>query len=145
MTGPVQKSVSGDYGISYPPPACSDVSLDGVRKHLLWLRERIVLMRGGQEFLLHAWGTPAQTALSGCWCLIGDVAFHDPLSYAFAEAASIFDTDSVQAAATRHGVLARLAEERLSVVGYHNPWPGLRHVARFGTAFRFRYNILPFL
>ena len=83
--------VSGDYGIRYLSSACSDASLDGVRKHLLPLRERIVLILPG----VHAWATPGQMALSGCWCLIGDIACHDPLSYVFAEAASIFDTDSV--------------------------------------------------
>jgi glyoxylase-like metal-dependent hydrolase (beta-lactamase superfamily II) len=132
------------YWESNPPGERRDVS--GVRKHLLPLRERIVVIRDGQEFLpgVHAWATPGHTPghmaylLSGGWCLIGDVAFHDPLSYAFTEAASIFDTDPVQAAATRHAVLARLAEERLSVVGYHNPWPGLGRVERFSTAFRFR-------
>jgi glyoxylase-like metal-dependent hydrolase (beta-lactamase superfamily II) len=74
---------------------------------------------------------------AGGWCLTGDVAFHDPLSYTFPEAESAFDTDPVEAVATRRRLLARLADEKFSVIGYHHPWPGLGHVERVGGTFRF--------
>jgi hypothetical protein len=47
------------------------------------------------------------------------VAFHDPLSYRFPEAESVFHTDRTTGVATRLRVLDRLANERLSIVGYH--------------------------
>jgi len=120
-------------------------SLAGVRKHLLPLRDRIRLLRDGEEFLpgVQAWLTPGHTPghmaylFDGGWCLTGDVAFHDPLSYLFPEAESAFDSDPVQGIATRKRVLARLADEKLAVVGYHNPWPGLGRVERAGSVFRF--------
>jgi hypothetical protein len=34
-------------------------------------------------------------------------------------------------------LLERLVVERLSIVGYHHPWPGLGTVERAGEVFRF--------
>ena len=130
---------------SNPPGERRERSLAGVRKHLLPLRDRIVLIRDGQEFLpgVQAWATPGHTPghmaylFAGGWCLTGDVAFHDPLSFVFPDAASAFDTDPVEAVKTRRGLLGRLADEKLAVIGYHYPWPGLGHVERVGGTFRF--------
>jgi glyoxylase-like metal-dependent hydrolase (beta-lactamase superfamily II) len=130
---------------SDPPGERRERSLAGVRKHLLPLRDRIRLIRDGEEFLpgVTAWATPGHTPghmaylFAGGWCLTGDVAFHDPLSFAFPGAESAFDTDPTEAIATRHRLLARLADEKLAVIGYHYPWPGLGHVERVGGTFRF--------
>ncbi|HEY5301525.1 MAG TPA: MBL fold metallo-hydrolase [Acetobacteraceae bacterium] len=124
-------------------------SIAGVRTHLVPLRERIRYVADGGEVLegVQAWSTPGHTpghmaflfdgGGGARWCLSGDVAFHHPISYAFPEAESLFDTDRAQGAATRRRVLDRLAAERLLVIGYHHPWPGLGRVERAGTAFRF--------
>ncbi len=123
-------------------------SIAGVAKHLLPLRSRIRFARDGAEILpgVQAWSTPGHTPGhlaflledgGSRWCLIGDVAFHHPLSYAFPEAHNLFDTDRAMGAATRRRVFDRLARERLRVIGYHHPWPGLGRVERAGTAFRF--------
>lgn len=130
---------------SDPPGERRERSLAGVRKHLLPLRDRIRLLRDGEEFLpgVQAWLTPGHTPghmaylFDGGWCLTGDVAFHDPLSYVFPEAESAFDTDAAEGIATRKRVLARLADEKLAIIGYHNPWPGLGRVERAGSVFRF--------
>jgi glyoxylase-like metal-dependent hydrolase (beta-lactamase superfamily II) len=122
-----------------------DISVAGVRKHLLPLRDRIVNVRDGQEFLpgVQAWLTPGHTPghlaflFTGGWCLTGDVAFHDPLSYAFPDDRSAYDADMEQGVRTRRGMLDRLAAERLQVVGYHHPWPGLGWVERDGGVYRF--------
>jgi glyoxylase-like metal-dependent hydrolase (beta-lactamase superfamily II) len=74
---------------------------------------------------------------AGGWCLTGDVAFHDPLSYAFPEAQSAYDVDPQEGVATRRRLLDRLVRERLRVIGYHHPWPGLGRVERVGEAYRF--------
>ena len=132
------------YWESSPPGERRERSLAGVRKHLLPLRDRMVLIRDGQEFLtgVQAWATPGHTPghmaflFAGGWCLTGDVAFHDPLSFAFPEAASAFDTDPVAAVETRRGLLGRLADEKLAAIGYHYPWPGIGHVERAGGFFR---------
>lgn len=134
-----------DYWQSEPPLDRRDPSLDGFRKHILPVRDRLHLLRDGQQFLpgVQAWLTPGHTPghlaflFDGGWCLTGDVAFHDPLSYRFPQAQSVFDTDMAAAAATRRLVLDRLAADRLSVVAYHHPWPGLGRVERHGAAYRF--------
>ena len=125
-------------------PSLAD-DVDGVAKHLLPLRDRMVFVRDGEEFLpgVQAWLTPGHTPghmaylFAGGWCLSGDVAFHDPLSFRFPDAESVFDTDRAEAVATRRLMLDRLAQERLRVVGYHQPWPGFGRVERRGNAYRF--------
>ena len=122
-----------------------ELSLAGVRKHLLPLRDRIHTLRDGEAFLpgVQALLTPGHTPghlaflLDGGWCLTGDVAFHDPLSYAFPEAPSGYDADATAGVATRLRLLDRLVDERLKVIGYHHPWPGLGRVERVGDGYRF--------
>jgi glyoxylase-like metal-dependent hydrolase (beta-lactamase superfamily II) len=120
-------------------------SIAGFRKHILPLRDRIQLIRDGEEFLpgVHALATPGHTPghmaflFDGGWCLTGDVAFHDPLSYDFPEAESVYDTDRELGVRTRLRLLDRLVADRLSIVGYHHPWPGLGRLERTGGTFRF--------
>lgn len=125
-----------------PRMACG---IAGVRKHILPLRDRIRIIRDEEEFLpgVHALATPGHTPghmaflFDGGWCLTGDVAFHDPLSYAFPEAESVYDTDRDLGVRTRLRLLDRLVADRLSIVGYHHPWPGLGRLERSGGTFRF--------
>jgi glyoxylase-like metal-dependent hydrolase (beta-lactamase superfamily II) len=134
-----------DFWTSNPLSERLERSVAGFEKHILPLRDRIRFIRDGEEFLpgVQAWLTPGHTPghmaylFDGGWCLTGDVAFHDPLSYRFPEAESLFDTDRAIGVATRRRVLDRLANERLSVVGYHQPWPGIGRVERTGTTFRY--------
>jgi glyoxylase-like metal-dependent hydrolase (beta-lactamase superfamily II) len=134
-----------DFWQSNPPGQRRERSIAGVRKHLLPLRDRMRFIRDGEEFLpgVQAWLTPGHTPghmaflFAGGWCLTGDVAFHDPLSYAFPEALSAFDVDPQLGVATRRRLLDRLVDEKLQVIGYHHPWPGLGHVERSGSTFHF--------
>jgi glyoxylase-like metal-dependent hydrolase (beta-lactamase superfamily II) len=120
-------------------------SVAGVKKHILPLRDRIRLIRDEEEFLpgVHALATPGHTPghmaflFDGGWCLTGDVAFHDPLSYVFPEAESVYDTDRDLGVRTRRRLLDRLVTDRLSIVGYHHPWPGLGRLERTRGTFRF--------
>jgi glyoxylase-like metal-dependent hydrolase (beta-lactamase superfamily II) len=134
-----------DYWQSNPPGERRERSIAGVRKHLLPLRDRMRFIRDEEEFLpgVQALQTPGHTPghmaflFAGGWCLTGDVAFHDPLSYAFPEAQSAYDVDPQEGVATRRRLLDRLVRERLRVIGYHHPWPGLGRVERVGEAYRF--------
>jgi glyoxylase-like metal-dependent hydrolase (beta-lactamase superfamily II) len=134
-----------DFWTSEAAGTRSARSIAGVRKHILPLRNRIKLIRDEEEFLpgVHALATPGHTPghmaylFDGGWCLTGDVAFHDPLSYAFPEAESVYDTDRDLGVRTRRRLLERLVAERMAVVGYHHPWPGLGRVETIGGTFRF--------
>jgi glyoxylase-like metal-dependent hydrolase (beta-lactamase superfamily II) len=134
-----------DFWVSDPPSERLERSVAGFEKHILPLRDRIRFVRDEEEFLpgVQGWLTPGHTPghmaflFDGGWCLTGDVAFHDPLSYRFPEAESLFDTDRAVGVATRRRVLDRLANERLAVVGYHQPWPGIGRVERAGASFRY--------
>jgi glyoxylase-like metal-dependent hydrolase (beta-lactamase superfamily II) len=117
----------------------------GVAKQILPLRDRIRPIRDGETFLpgVQALATPGHTPghmaflFDGGWCLTGDVAFHDPLSYAFPEAESAYDADRDLARRTRLRLLDWLAADHLAIIGYHHPWPGLGHLERLGDTFRF--------
>jgi glyoxylase-like metal-dependent hydrolase (beta-lactamase superfamily II) len=134
-----------DYWQSNPPGERRERSIAGVRKHLLPLRDRMRFIRDGEEVLpgVRAWLTPGHTPghmaflFGGGWCLTGDVAFHDPLSYTFPEALSAFDVDPQLGVVTRRQLLQRMAHEKLRIIGYHHPWPGLGHVDGAGGQFRF--------
>ncbi len=47
------------------------------------------------------------------------------------------DMDHDRAVATRRRILDQLVTDRTRLLGYHLPWPGLGHVERNGTAYRF--------
>jgi glyoxylase-like metal-dependent hydrolase (beta-lactamase superfamily II) len=121
---------------------------EGVARNLLGLRERIAFFRDDEEFLpgIHALAAPGHTPGHFVFvvasaeeevCVTADVAFHNVLSFAHPDAASVYDQDTAQGAATRRHLLGRLADERMRIIGYHLPWPGIGHVARHGDAFRY--------
>ena len=47
-----------------------------------------------------------------------------------------FDADKAQAIATRQRILGRVADERISMLGYHMPFPAAGFVERDGEGFR---------
>ena len=66
----------------------------------------------------------------------GDTLVHPVTSFAYPEWYFGFDGDPEQAVRTRRRQLDRAASERLRLLGYHLPYPGLGHVARHGLAYR---------
>jgi len=118
------------------------------RANLLPLRERLVFIRDGEEFLpgVTAHFTPGHTAEHICFeisagtdslFLLGDLAHHAVLSLENPTLAFAADLEPATAAKTRTQVFSTLADKRTRVLGYHFPWPGLGHLARKGAGFRF--------
>jgi len=118
------------------------------RANLLPLRERLVFIRDGEEFLpgVTAHFTPGHTAEHICFeistgteslFLVGDLAHHAVLSLENPLLNFAADLEPALAAKTRTRVLATLAAERTRVLGYHFPWPGLGHITKQGEGFRF--------
>jgi glyoxylase-like metal-dependent hydrolase (beta-lactamase superfamily II) len=118
------------------------------RANLLPLRERLIFIRDGEEFLpgVKAHFTPGHTAEHICFeisvgkeslFLIGDLAHHAVLSLENPTLNFAADLDPSTAAKSRTQVFSTLADERTRVLGYHFPWPGLGHIAKQGEGFRF--------
>lgn len=76
-------------------------------------------------------------AAEGESVLLSADCFHHPvISLANPAWRMGFDVDPEAGSATRKRILDMAAADRLWVVGYHLPWPGLGQVARAGTGYR---------
>jgi glyoxylase-like metal-dependent hydrolase (beta-lactamase superfamily II) len=124
------------------------VAIRVARANLLPLRERLVFIQDGEEFLpgVKAHFTPGHTAEHICFeisagtdslFLLGDLAHHAVLSLENPLLNFAADLEPTTAAETRTRVLSTLADARTRVLGYHFPWPGLGHLAKQGEGFRF--------
>ena len=68
---------------------------------------------------------------------LGDAMSHAQASFARPEWYNGFDMDGEQTVATRKRLLDMAATDRMAVLGYHFPFPGVGHVMRDGDAYRF--------
>jgi glyoxylase-like metal-dependent hydrolase (beta-lactamase superfamily II) len=120
----------------------------GARKHLLPNRDRIVFVKDGAEVLpgIQAIAAPGHTVGHTVYMLTsqgqsllnaGDIGHHHVLSTERPRQAFAFDTDGAQAVASRLRMYDMLAKDRIPLVAYHFPWPGLGHIGRQGDAFRY--------
>jgi glyoxylase-like metal-dependent hydrolase (beta-lactamase superfamily II) len=65
----------------------------------------------------------------------GDIVHSHSVQFARPEVAMEFDIDQDKAVATRRGVFADAARDKLWVAGAHLPFPGIGHVRADGDAF----------
>jgi glyoxylase-like metal-dependent hydrolase (beta-lactamase superfamily II) len=121
-------------------PAYMKPFVEGARKNLLPNRDRLVFVKDGQEFLpgIQAMAAPGHTVGHTIYMItsdgkslaaIGDLTHHQVLL--------MINTDSKQSANTRVRVLDMLATNRIPLIAYHFPWPGVGHVAKQGDGFQF--------
>jgi glyoxylase-like metal-dependent hydrolase (beta-lactamase superfamily II) len=122
--------------------------IDGTRKQLLPLRERIVFFKDGQEFLpgIQAVAAPGHTvghtifiisSQGKTFCIAGDIAHHHIISLEQPRAEMSFDSDSKQGAESRVRIFDMLAADRIPSITYHFPWPGIGHVGKLGSSYRY--------
>lgn len=69
--------------------------------------------------------------------LMGDMANHYVWSLAYPDWEVRFDMDKAAAAATRRRVLGMLAADKVPLIGYHMPFPGLGYVETRDDGFRY--------
>jgi glyoxylase-like metal-dependent hydrolase (beta-lactamase superfamily II) len=69
--------------------------------------------------------------------LMADMANHYVWSLGYPDWEVKFDMDKAAAAATRRRVLGMLAADRIPMVGYHMPWPGMGYVTIKGDGFEY--------
>jgi glyoxylase-like metal-dependent hydrolase (beta-lactamase superfamily II) len=118
------------------------------RKNLLPVRNRIVFYKDGQEFLpgIQALAAPGHTVghtifmiTSGGKSLayLADLSHHPILLLEKPRMEFSYDTDPKQAADTRVKILDMLAANKIAVLAYHYPWPGVGHVLKSGEGFHY--------
>ncbi|MEO0821315.1 MAG: MBL fold metallo-hydrolase [Pseudomonadota bacterium] len=122
--------------------------VEGARANLMPNRDRIVFVKDGEEFLpgIQAMAAPGHTVGHTIFLLesegktmaaIGDTTHHHVLLLERPLMEFAYDTDPKQSAQTRFRVLDMLATERMPMIAYHFPWPGIGHIAKRGEGFQY--------
>ena len=122
--------------------------IEGTRKQLLPLRERMEFFKDGQAFIpgIQAISAPGHTVGHTIFmissegkqlCNTGDLAHHHVIPLEKPRLEFAFDTDGRQGAATRIRMFGMLAAQRIPILAYHFPWPGIGHLAKQGEGFRY--------
>jgi glyoxylase-like metal-dependent hydrolase (beta-lactamase superfamily II) len=123
-------------------------TVEQARKNLLPVRDRLVFIKDGQEFLpgITAIAAPGHTVGHTVFNIesggksiayVGDLAVHQVLLMEKPLTEFIYDTDPKQAAQSRVKLLKTFAASRTPILSYHFAWPGLGHVAQQGDGFRY--------
>ena len=68
--------------------------------------------------------------------ITGDAVHHWPITFEHPNWTPAVDMEPQQAVETRKRLMNMAADEKLTVVGYHMPYPGIGHIARNGNVFR---------
>ncbi|KUF11000.1 MBL fold metallo-hydrolase [Pseudoponticoccus marisrubri] len=68
---------------------------------------------------------------------LGDSMNHAYMNFAHPDWVNSFDMDGAQTVATRRRLLDMAATDRMAVLGYHFPFPGVGHVMAEGDSYRF--------
>ncbi|HKA78895.1 MAG TPA: MBL fold metallo-hydrolase [Xanthobacteraceae bacterium] len=120
----------------------------GARARLLPNRDRVVFIKDGQEILpgVQAMAAPGHTvghtvymitSQGKTMCCGGDIAHHYVVVVENPRLEFAYDTDGKQAVASRLRVFDMLAAQRIPVLPYHFPWPGIGHLAKRGDGYRY--------
>lgn len=120
----------------------------GARNRMQAIEDRVQLFDPGSEVVpgveavASTGHTPGHTsfALHGGGdglLVVGDAISNAVISFERPDWHSGSDQDPAQGAATRRRLLDRLAADRMRVVGFHLPYPGIGTVERAGAAYRF--------
>ncbi|MGB7334580.1 MAG: MBL fold metallo-hydrolase [Salaquimonas sp.] len=120
----------------------------GARNRFVYLEDQIKLFGFGDEVLpgieaVDTSGhTPGHTSFaihdgSSSVMIVGDAVTNVAISFAQPDWPSGSDQDVEQGVVTRQRLLDRLATDKMGMIGFHMPHPGIGNVERFGTAFKF--------
>ncbi len=119
----------------------------GARRNYAAIKDRVKMVKPGDDVVggIKIIATPGHTQghvsieLAGGDGLIvgGDALTHPLISFQHPEWKPVADHVPDQAVATRARLLDRLATDRSKLIGFHLPYPGLGHVERKDSAYRF--------
>ena len=118
------------------------------RKNLMPVRDRLIFYKDGQEVLpgIQAMAAPGHTvghtmfmitSAGKSFAFLGDLTHHQILLMEKPRMEFSYDTDPKQAANSRVRMLDMLAANKIAVLSYHYPWPGLGHVVKTGEGFHY--------
>jgi glyoxylase-like metal-dependent hydrolase (beta-lactamase superfamily II) len=118
------------------------------RKNLMPVRDRLVFYKDGQEFLpgVQALSAPGHTVGHTIFMItsqgknfayLADLTHHPILLLEKPRMEFAYDTDPKQAANSRVKMLDMLAANKIAVLAYHYPWPGIGHVVKTGEGFHY--------
>lgn len=134
--------------LSMKDPAYMKPFVEGARKNLLPVRDRIVFVKDGQEFVpgITAISAPGHTVGHTIFMItsdgkslaaVGDLTHHHILLVEKPRFEFAYDTDPKQSAGSRVRILDMLAANKIPLAAYHFPWPGYGHVVKNGDGFRY--------
>lgn len=128
-----------------PPERAGFVT--GARRAYAHIKDKVRMVKPGDDIVtgLRVLATPGHTQghvsleVAGRDGLVigGDALTHAPISFRHPEWRPQSDHVPDLAAATRARLLDRLATERMRLIGFHLPWPGVGYVERKDRAYRF--------
>ena len=118
------------------------------RKNLLPYKDRLVFIKDGQEIVpgVTAIATPGHTVGHMVFmlnsdgkqaCFVGDLTHHQILLVERPRLEFAYDTDPKQSAQTRVKMLELFAKDKIPIIAYHFPWPGMGHISKAGDGFRY--------
>jgi glyoxylase-like metal-dependent hydrolase (beta-lactamase superfamily II) len=118
------------------------------RKNLMPVRDRLIFYKDGQEFLpgIQALSAPGHTvghtifmitSEGKSFAFLADLTHHPILLMEKPRMEFSYDTDPKQAANSRVRMLDMLAANKIAVMSYHYPWPGVGHVVKTGEGFHY--------
>jgi glyoxylase-like metal-dependent hydrolase (beta-lactamase superfamily II) len=119
-----------------------------IRGTLLPLRDRIIFLKDGQDVVpgVQALSTPGHTVGHTSFVIssqgsslvnIADLGHQPALQMENPRAEFARDTDPKQGVTTRLRVFNMLASQKIPIVAYHFPWPGIGHIAKRGDGYRY--------
>lgn len=134
-------SVPADYPARIP-------FIRQAQRNLLPLRDRMHFYRDNEQILpgITVLAAPGHTVSHSIFmieaggktmCYTADLAHHPVLLLENPRTQFAYDTDPVLSSESRVRMLTMLAANRIPVLAYHFPWPGLGYISRQGEGFRF--------
>lgn len=120
----------------------------GARKNLMPNRSRMVFVKDGQDVVpgIQAIATPGHTVGHTSYMItsanqtllnLGDVGHSHVISLERPKAEFSFDTDGKLAVESRLKTFDMLSKDRIRMVAYHFPWPGVGYIGKQGDAYRY--------
>jgi glyoxylase-like metal-dependent hydrolase (beta-lactamase superfamily II) len=118
------------------------------RQNLLPYKNRIKFFEDGKEVVpgITAMAAPGHTVGHTIFKIqsdgktlvfTGDTTHHQVLLTERPRTEFAYDTDPKKAVASRLKVLDMIATDRLPMIAYHFPWPGVGYLSKMGDGFRF--------